>query len=95
MTREQIEKTAMLSCASKDEVLTDFGSNCFIEGAQWRINSVWHNGKFRPEHGKYVLLQLKGNNFKIDMWNDCEYIYLEHYSYSSIERWAYVDDLLP
>lgn len=43
MTREQIENAAMLSCASKDEVLTDFGSSCFIEGAQWRINSVWHD----------------------------------------------------
>ena len=45
MTREQIERAAMLSCASKDEVLTDFGSSCFIEGAQWRINSVWHEMK--------------------------------------------------
>lgn len=25
MTREQIEKAAIISCASKDEVLTDFG----------------------------------------------------------------------
>lgn len=42
MTREQIEQAALLRCASKDEVLTDFGTSCFIDGAQWRINSVWH-----------------------------------------------------
>lgn len=45
MIREQVKKAAMLSCDTKDEVLTDFGMNCFIEGAQWRINSVWHDMK--------------------------------------------------
>lgn len=99
MTREEIEK------AAKDYALQDIRTigiyarakliEGFEIGAQWRVNSLWHDGKSRPEHGKYVLLQLKGHNFKIDMWNDCEYMYLEHYSYSSIERWAYLDDLLP
>lgn len=99
MEREQIERAAGEYSGSvlgfKDNPVVMNNHKAFMDGAEWRINSVWHDGKSRPKHGKYVLLQLKGHNFKIDMWNDCEYMYLEHYSYSSIERWAYVDDLLP
>ena len=76
----------MISCASKDEVLTDFGSSCFIEGAQWRINSVWHNMNEKP-NGMFVILADFGQE---------EYslgINLE--GLESAKRWAYVSDLLP
>ena len=86
MTREQIENAALQRCASKDEVLTDFGTSCFIEGALWRINSVWHNMNEKP-NGMFVILADFGQE---------EYslgINLE--GMESAKRWAYVSDLLP
>ena len=98
MTRETIEKAAMLSCASKDEVLTDFGSSCFIEGAQWRINSVWHDASEKPKFKGKVekeMFMLFCNSKKYglmlisqDEWDD----FVER---GMFHKWAYVDDLLP
>ena len=83
----------MLSCASKDEVLTDFGCNCFVEGAQWRINSVWHGASEIPQHsglliaickdGKALLCGPNNSNWKTT-------VKIFH-----IVKWAYIDDLLP
>lgn len=102
MKEEQIEKAAMLSCASKDEVLADFGSSCFIEGAQWRINSVWHDASEIPEAnkrvlvcfenviGEYVYYRLRG--FKPNVlknWN------MGNFSLDKVLYWCYLDDLLP
>lgn len=44
MTQEQIEKAAIELCTSEkqEEWLKDYGINCFLDGARWRINSVWH-----------------------------------------------------
>ena len=86
MTREQIENAALQRCASKDEVLTDFDTSCFMDGARWRINSVWHNMNEKP-NGMFVILADFGQE---------EYslgINLE--GMESAKRWAYVSDLLP
>lgn len=95
MTREQIERAAMLSCASKDEVLTDFGSSCFIEGAQWRINSVWHDNSIRPGEDCDVLVETK-RGIEMDRY-DIDYNELDNGTdwEADVIRWAYVDDLLP
>ena len=95
MTREQIEKAAMLSCASKDEVLTEFGSSCFIEGAQWRINSVWHDNSIRPGENCDVLVETK-RGIEMDRY-DIDYNELDNGTdwEADVIRWAYVDDLLP
>ena len=86
MTREQIEKAAMFSCTSKDEVLTDFGRNCFIEGARWRINAVWHNMNEKP-NGRFVILADFGQE-EYSLGINLEGI-------ESAKRWAYISDLLP
>lgn len=106
MTREQIEKAAMLSCASKDEVLTDFGCNCFVEGAQWRINSVWHKpsayGEELTRNVEVVAKTKRGYRFgKFDVVDYAN----EHigfvstsrleYALSDVLEYAYLDDLLP
>ena len=95
MTREQIERAAMLSCASKDEVLTDFGSSCFSEGAQWRINSVWHNlpNDLPKKENTWILLELIFEGrlvyLPVEWVNDGGEISKQ------VTRWAYIDDLLP
>ena len=97
MKREEIEKAAMLSCASKDEVLTDFGSNCFIEGAQWRINSVWHAPTERPDNNRPFLHEWYGRGmhmFSVDYVFPSEDWAVTTARCSTV-RWAYVNDLLP
>ena len=92
MTREQIERAAMLSCASKDEVLTDFGSSCFIEGAQWRINAVWHNASEKPNKNQLVLFECRktyGKGYSVNFGENYELMK------NVIVRWAYIIDLLP
>ena len=115
MKIEDIEKAALQRCASKDEVLTDFGTSCFIDGAQWRINSVWHDMvKEEPQvYGEYenetapsipclVLGYLStGYGYGVRYWNvDCEVWDDEQADdfeckKDKIEKWAYLDDLLP
>lgn len=92
MTREQIERAAMLSCASKDEVLTDFGSSCFIEGAQWRINSVWHDASEKPDKNQLVVFECRktyGRGYSVNFGENYDLLK------NVVLRWAYIIDLLP
>ena len=92
MTREQIERAAMLSCASKDEVLTDFGSSCFIEGAQWRINSVWHDASEKPDKNQLVVFECRktyGRGYSVNFGENYDLLK------NVLLGWAYVIDLLP
>lgn len=83
----------------------------YIEGAKWRINSVWHKNDEMPERnmdslgsGEDVLVRPKyTNNIELcqSMRDFDEYgiYYLagerETYLMEDIEIWAYVNDLLP
>ena len=73
MTREQIERAAIKSA---DEELDDFECrghrDGFVAGAQWRINSVWHDEKVIPNRnldkkifgcGEDVILKPKYRQF--------------------------------
>lgn len=106
MTREQIEQAAMQSCASKDEVLTDFGTSCFIEGAQWRINSVWHKpsayGDELARDIDVIAKTKRGYRFgKFDVsYFSHEYVCFIStsgldYALSEVLEYAYLDDLIP
>ena len=123
MTREQIEKAAFQCAKDRWEYSgvqnakvkvrgTVFG---FKMGAQWRINSVWHDMvKEEPQvYGEYenkiapsipclVLGYLStGYGYGVRYWNvDCEVWDDEQADdfeckKDKIEKWAYLDDLLP
>ena len=81
----------MFSCTSKDEVLTDFGRNCFIEGAQWRINSVWHDDISECKDTKRWIV-VEYNNGYVDVLPDIRDL---DGVKDLVVRVAYVDDLLP
>ena len=98
MTKEQIEK------AAKENASTHFGQinkewwarkNGFIAGAQWRINSVWHDNSIRPGEDCDVLVETK-RGIEMDRY-DIDYNELDNGTdwESDVIRWAYVDDLLP
>lgn len=97
MEREQIEK------AAKDYTSDVLGfdyigqvkcERSFMDGAQWRINSVWHDASEKPEKGRYILVD---KEYRIQaVWKqDIEDDWLNDVNYFGVTRWAYVDDLLP
>ena len=63
----------------------------FIEGAKWRINSVWHNlGKEMPECNRHVV-----NEDWFDFIAKDEKDLARIIKKYPFKQWAYIDDLLP
>ena len=97
MTREQIEKASGEYSGSvlgfKDNPVVMANHKAFMDGAQWRINSVWHDAtKFKPRHGSKVAVLVGGKD--ITVWN-FENGMEQAFSCMSIKCWAYLDDLIP
>lgn len=106
MTREQIEKAAKETLVNEPVEIqaTKVGTfqRGFIAGAQWRINSVWHDASEVPEANKRVLVCFENvigeyvyyriRAFKPNVlknWN------MGNFSLDKVLYWAYLDDLLP
>ena len=103
MTKEQIEKAVNDYIGFEPEVDEDLGTSqrrrAFKDGAEWRINSVWHDAGEKPvfdDTGKYekflVLYKDSGSGLIIsngeDDWNDI-------LSLTKFVKWAYVIELMP
>lgn len=99
MTREQIEKAAGEYSGSvfgfKDNPVVMNKHKAFMDGAQWRINSVWHNlpNDLPKKENTWILLELIFEDrlvyLPVEWVNDGEEISKQ------VTRWAYIDDLLP
>ena len=66
----------------------------FIAGANWRINSVWHDSEAKCETNRKVLVAFKIGYFALfddlrDLWTGEDDLWQE------VEMFAYLDDLLP
>ena len=95
MTREQIEK------AGRDYALDQLGivglpvraeaMKAFISGAQWRINSVWHDDISECKDVKRWIV-VEYNNGYVDVLPDIRDL---DGVKDLVVRVAYVDDLLP
>lgn len=104
MTREQIEQAAIKKLPYSDEECSDsnytLGKNVgfkrgFIAGAQWRINSVWHDVREQPEQDKCFIYGIGDGRYETDCIYKKEKLNWERYAAQlNIIRWAYVDDLL-
>ena len=115
MTRKQIEKAANDYIGFPQEIDEGVGTTmrrkAFRDGAEWRIESVWHDEKVMPDRnldkvlgcGEDVILKPKYRQiFEICevCWDEDEQkFYLsgerETFFIEDVEIWAYLDDLLP
>lgn len=92
LTQEDIKKTAQNRCNKRYSYLHNNAFfDGFIDGAEWRINSVWHDCNDRSvsinNKNEVVLLLENGKIVEYeDNW--------EEY-YSLVLKWAYKKDLLP
>ena len=99
MTREQIEKAAMLFAGAGERGECPYNpdaKNGFIAGAEWRINAVWHDVSEKPKENRLILTE-------DDYCGEPDYCICQ-VTYPKFEddiilfctkRWAYIDDLLP
>lgn len=97
MTKEQIEEAAkeysVLTDNPKDSYSRVKGSLCiaFKDGAYWRINSVWHNMKEKPNFKILpILLKHKSGTIHFIDETPAHWEYMMKY----YVRWAYIEDLL-
>lgn len=65
----------------------------FMEGAKWRINSVWHDVKEMPENNRMILIIMK-HDIPTVLGPDNTF-FREEIKDRHIQRWAYVEDLIP
>lgn len=99
MTKEQIENAAKehqskLPYCDDRKVRGEFVGNYygFIAGAQWRINSVWHDASEKPDKNQLVLFECRktyGKGYSVNFGENYELMK------NVIVRWAYIIDLLP
>jgi hypothetical protein len=59
----------------------------FIEGAKWRINTVWHNSTEKPVPGKLLLVNT--------IYGEYDLCYYEVYVWNTVMTWVYMKDLIP
>ena len=102
MDKEQIEKAAseaqeeMAKRFIQDENFQPTFGYSFTEGANWRINSVWHTTADIPTTGKHCLVEYETDGkvqYRVDWRNEYEWVLACHYD--RIIRWAYIEDLIP
>lgn len=116
MERKDIEK-ASFKFGLENQVAPGLGGELrigFVAGAEWRINSVWHDKSEIPQiYGEYkndlypqipclVLGHLStGYGYGVRYWNVTHQVWDDEEcddfecKMDAIEKWTYLDDLLP
>lgn len=65
----------------------------FIAGVNWRINTVWHDVKEIPENNRMILVIMQ-HDIPTVLGPDNSF-FQEEVKDRQIQRWAYIEDLLP
>lgn len=96
MNRQTIEKAArdyVKPTASIIPVAESIAAKeGFIAGANWRINSVWHDASEKPNKNQLVLFECRktyGKGYSVNFGENYELMK------NVILRWVYIIDLLP
>lgn len=98
MTKEDIERKCLeySQAATPPYTNGDFDryaiAQAFEDGAEWRINSVWHNKEEIPDLSQDILIIFKNEICTILIGAVHTLSELKHYDYTN---WAYVKDLIP
>lgn len=88
---ENAERIANIAYSGGGHIGQDDLETAFENGAEWRINSVWHDvDKELPEYNRHVVNE-DWFDFTAKDEKDLKRI-MNQYPF---KRWAYVDDLKP
>lgn len=95
MIKEDTEKAAN-DFADREYEYNDIDRNAlykgFYWGAQWRINSVWHDASEKPDMSKEIIVIYPDKSCRVFRPNGAWETLIE---VDKFIRWAYVEDLLP
>lgn len=97
MKRKDIEKAAgdysgsSLGFTDNNSVMAKH--KAFVDGAEWRINIVWHDVKEMPENNRMILIIMQ-HDIPTVLGPDNTF-FKEEVKDRQIHRWAYVEDLKP
>lgn len=96
MKQEQIEKEIDARLEEPDNnwdgIFNSGYSRGFREGAQWRINSVWHDINEIPKEGEHIVIVMENRCFT--SWFVTPDIAMMFKKFRAV-LWAYSRDLLP
>ena len=94
MNKETIDNAAWDYAESipQNEDRKKYSWEDFKAGADWRINSVWHDAREMPKQGKHIVVVMKGGNFT--SWFVTPDI-MQVFDKFNVELWARSSDLLP
>ena len=97
MTREQIEKAATESCVIDNSIFNPeyvpYYEHGFIDGANWRINAVWHDAHEEPQRSGMLIASNEDGNYILCGPNNSNWE--QAVKFFRIMNWAYIIDLLP
>ncbi len=103
MKREDIETAAKKEAENLASLVYYGGSaisqedieNAFVNGAEWRINSVWHDAREKPALNEFFVYQTENDEWE----TDCLYKNTVRWDVYAVcqrlIRWAYMKDLIP
>ena len=100
MIKEDIEKAAN-EFADREYEYNDIDRNAlykgFYWGAQWRINSVWHNANEVPKTKGYILVWINGDHPIFVTWNInvIPTDWAKTVNLNNVVKWAYIEDIIP
>lgn len=92
MKRKDIEKAAgdysgsILGFRENNSVMQKH--KAFVDGAEWRIKSVWHDATEKPKLGELIIVEVYGKIWDYGEYDVCDTIHPK-------ARWAYMKDLIP
>lgn len=103
MKMEEIEKAAGDYSGSilgfRDNQFVMSKHKAFADGAEWRINSVWHDASEKPIEFATCLVELEsqyGLFYKLKYFNKAQVKkWSGKYGCDKIIKWAYIEDLMP
>lgn len=101
MKREDIENAAKkeaenLACLvyyGGSAISQEDVENAFVKGAEWRIDSVWHDSQEKPVINEFFVYQTVDEEWETDcLLKDRWDLYVVS---TKLIRWAYMKDLIP
>lgn len=94
---ENAERIANIAYSGGGHIGQDDLETAFENGADWRINSIWHDASEPPITGKEALVKYMTGDLKIKYRVDvfCGHEWKEMCHYDKLIQFAYIEDLIP
>lgn len=91
-SQECTERLANIAYAGGGHIGQDDLQEAFIIGANWCINSVWHDASEKPDISKEIIVIYPDKSCRVFRPNG---VWKTLIKVDKFIKWAYIEDLLP